>query len=265
MEAGVPVDVSSQPARWGEMLRGSAAPLLAVGPADVADAVEAAQAGDLVQAHLIQTLCSIGRPQIDFYFLRFDRRLEEFQAAGALEALELARQDGLIRHLGLCVTRSATQALSFLQLHDAFEVIMLPSNHYDRSFINTIGPLAKERRVGLIGYRPLNWGHGIPFFALPQEWRLRNLTQSFYGLTLAQAVLNDLARQHTVLVGVRSAEEVRQAIEAPVKELPEGLEAMLDEFRQAFKRDETWLELLEHADPELRNAAARRLRDPQRV
>ena len=105
-------------------------------------------ATDLVQAHLIETLSAVGRDCLDFYFLRIRRTLEEYQVNGALAALEAARGEGHLRFLGLHATGHPLAALGLWQFHDAFEVLLLPDDEDART---TLEPLAKQRRVGVIG------------------------------------------------------------------------------------------------------------------
>lgn len=259
-EADVPIDITSQPGLWGNAFRGSDAFLTAVGAASYENATDETHATDLVQAHLIETLSSIGREYVDIYFLRVRRAMEEFQISGALQALEMARQEGHIRYLGLCCDGPSLATLGLWQFHDAFEVLLVPRNHYDEEPYETLAPLARERRVGVVTSRPLNWGHGLPFVNLPAHWRLRNLTQGFYGLTLAQAAIGELSEDHPVMVGVRSAEEAKSALEAPAQPRPAGLREFLRPFIESFEDDAQWEQLAATGNPLERQAALRRQR-----
>lgn len=260
LEGNCPIDVSGQPGLWGGALRGKEACILTIGDGGISRATEEAHAMHLLQAHLIETLCAVGRETLDYYFLRIRGRLEEYQINGALTALELARQEGHLRYLGICCDGPAMATLAAWQFHDAFEALLIPRNHYDQDDYKALSPLAHERRVGVITSRPLEWGFGLPFTELPSQWRLRNLTQSFYGLTIGQAAISDLAKNNPVLVSVRTPKEVRLALEAVGKTLPEGLDAMLEPFRQAFEDDECWQAMLSAEEPWLKEAAQRRLK-----
>lgn len=260
VEAQTVIDISRGPALWGGAMRGTEAMVMSLGGLDIERATDEKHASDLVQAHLIQTLSAFGREYLDLYFLQIRRALEEYQINGALEALEMARQEGHIRHIGICCDGPALAILGLWQFHDAFEVLLVPRNHYDQEAYTTLEPLARERRVGVVTSKALNWGYEMPFVKLPTQWKLRNLTQSFYGMTLAQAAIADLAKDYPVLVGVRSPEEVRLAVEAPSLELPEGLDAMIGTYRDAWDNDEEWKLLLNDPDPIVRKAAERRLR-----
>ena len=260
LEANTPIDITSQPALWGGKMRGTEATLCSIGTTEYERSNDETHACDLVQAHLIEILSSIGREKLDFYFFRVRTNAEEYQISGALQALEWAKQEGHVAHIGICCDGPSLATLGAWQFHDAFEVLLVERNHYNSEPYDTLAPLAKERRVGVITSRPLNWGFGIPFVSLPEHWRLRNLTQSFYGLSLAQAVIADLAEDHPVLVGVRSPEEVQQAVKAIELPRPSGLEAMLEPFIQSFDDEEQWKALLTCEHPEIRAAAMRRTR-----
>jgi len=236
LESGAPIDITNQPALWGGKLRGKPGTLLAIGSTDYENANDEAHACDLVQAHLIETLSAIGREKIDLYYFRVKRMAEEYQLSGALQALELAKQEGHIGHIGICCDGPSFSTLGAWQFHDAFETLLVPRNHFSRESYDTLAPLARERRVGIVTNSPLNWGSGESFTNSEEHWKLRNLTQSFYGQTLAQAVIADLAVDHPVLVGVRSPQEVEQAVSSPSKPRPEGLSAMLQPFIESFSR-----------------------------
>jgi hypothetical protein len=142
---GVPLDISASPGLFGGLLRGSAQPeLLQVSSTDYENAYSAAHAGDLIQAHLLETLSAIGRDHIDFYLLRSRRKLEDKVLNGALESLELARQEGHIRFLGLYVEGQEADSLANWQAHDAFEVICLEGDATE------LRSLATSRRVGVL-------------------------------------------------------------------------------------------------------------------
>lgn len=255
VESGVPIDVTSMPALWGGHMRGTDACLTCVSNSDFERATDDKHASDLIQAHLIETLSCVGRDYFDFYFLRIRRAVEEYQIAGALEAMEMARQEGHIRFMGICCDGPSLSTLGTWQFRDAFDALLVPRNHYDPEPYETLAPMARERRVGVVTSRPLNWGYGLPFVDLPSQWRLRNLTKSFYGQSLAQAVIGELSQDAPVMVGVRSAKEVVEAIEAPSKRRPDGLREFLQPFVEAWDSEETW------EAPELSVAATRRSRE----
>lgn len=140
------IDISKRPALWGGFMRGTDSLLMAVGGGDCALAPDASTASHSVQAKLISLLSCIGRDHIDFFFLDYRSAWEEWQISGALEALETAKQDGIVRFIGLAHGGHELATLGMWQFHDAFEAIFLGAGAgYD-----TLAPMAKERRVGIL-------------------------------------------------------------------------------------------------------------------
>lgn len=143
--AGVPLDITVQTAVWGGAMRATEAFVLAVGTADYERGTDDRHSGELIQAHLLQTLSAIGRECLDLYLLRVRKSVEEFQISGALESLEMARQEGYIRHVGICCDGPEMATLGVWQFHDAFEVLLAPP-----TALTTLAPLAAQRRVGVL-------------------------------------------------------------------------------------------------------------------
>lgn len=144
------LDISVNPGLWGGQMRGTDALLMARGNSDIENATDSRHAFDLTQAHLLQTLSAIGREQIDFYFLKIRRVLEEYQIEGALEALASAREEGHIAHLGIDAEGPGLAVLGVWQFHDAFEVAILPNPSERPQDFSMLASLGAERRVGLV-------------------------------------------------------------------------------------------------------------------
>ncbi|MEZ0325360.1 MAG: hypothetical protein ACAH95_05600 [Fimbriimonas sp.] len=144
--SGLPLDLSTMPALWGGKMRGSGGVLSCVSSADYERANDSGHAGNLVQAHLIESLSCIGREFWDFYFLRFRGSVSESILSGVFEALEMAKQEGHIRFVGLCSEGSASATLSMWSLHDAFDAILIPR----AEDVGVLGGMARQRRVGVL-------------------------------------------------------------------------------------------------------------------
>lgn len=127
-------------------MRGTEAIVSCLSSSALETATDSTHAVDLVHAHLIEVLSCLGREHLDFYFLRIRRMVEEFQLAGALEAMELARQEGHIRFLGLACDGPPLATLSVWQFHDAFDAVLIPSAEAGKTLV----PLARERRAGVL-------------------------------------------------------------------------------------------------------------------
>lgn len=150
VQAGGPVDVSAGTSVWGPALGSATVPILAVLGREVEDAPDAETASRLVTGSLIAALSCLGRPQLDFAVLPVRRALEEFQVDGALSALESARQDGLIRFLGLACRGPGLVALGLWQFRDAFDVVIVPARGLHGDAYDILEPLARQRRVGIV-------------------------------------------------------------------------------------------------------------------
>jgi len=156
------LDISPAPAVWGRFLREQAIQLqIAVAtPTNLLlHAPDARIAANLLQSHIIETLCAIGRTHIDYYFLSLHETPNEMQLSGALEALELARQEGQIGAIGLAAYGAPLAILALWRTHDAFEVALLPD---EAERLQTLLPEAHARRVGVVvltdGSRPPDKG-----------------------------------------------------------------------------------------------------------
>lgn len=107
--------------------------------------VLARRAAELTEAHLIETLSAIGRPCIDFYAVSVHSGWGEATLNGVLEALESARQDGMVGHFGLALEGDGRKAIGLWQMRDAFEFVIAP-----KALQSTVQPLAAARNVGLV-------------------------------------------------------------------------------------------------------------------
>lgn len=126
-------------------MRGTSATLLAVGGAGLNQAPDEEKAFASIHAHLIELMSAVGRDWIDIYFLRIRGPLQEHQISGALSALTDAREDGVIRHVGVYVEGSPHATRLIWQFNDAFELALLPPQH-----VETLRDLAVERRAGIV-------------------------------------------------------------------------------------------------------------------
>lgn len=144
------LDITPAPALWGRFLREVENTLQVVVASPVnllLQASDARVAANLIQSHLIETLCAIGREHIDYYFLSLHESPTEAQLSGALEALEIARQEGQVGATGVAAWGAPVAMLALWRSHDAFEVAMLPR---EADALQTLLPEARARRVGVI-------------------------------------------------------------------------------------------------------------------
>ncbi len=209
-ESQCPINVTGQPALWGAKLRGTTSPLICISSIDYQDAQDEAHACHLVQAHMIQVLSCLGREKLDFYYLRVRRAVEEFQISGALQAMELAKQEGHIEYLGICSDGPAMATLANWQFHNAFDTLLVPRSRFSQEAYQTLEPLARERRVGVVTSNPFK---GSDTHSVVEAMELADgNTNRFSSSELTQFLLKDLSNDHPVLVDVRSAKDIEQAV-----------------------------------------------------
>jgi hypothetical protein len=170
--------------------------LVACGSWAVSHARDSKQAFDTVTSDLVALLSSIGRDHIDFYFVTVRHALEERQAAGMVEALDAAKDEGLLRFAGLRCDGPGLAGLGLWRLHDAFEAVMAPRNPAVTEPYRTLAPLAHERRVGFVARSPFRWGLGPPAPEVP------GLAETAFGW-LTAAMMDS-----PVIVGVGDASEI---------------------------------------------------------
>ncbi|HEY0868596.1 MAG TPA: hypothetical protein VGE01_14525 [Fimbriimonas sp.] len=174
LASGAPIDLTTGPALWGGFMRGTDAFLTIAGNRDYERATDDRHSADLVSAHLLESLSAIGRESWDIYFLRVRQAVEEYQISGALEALEMAKQEGHVRYLGLLCDGPALATLGMWQFHDAFEALLVK----DQDGFDTLSPMAKSRRVGVVRAEGVAGGDGPTLITVRSAEDVRRATRS---------------------------------------------------------------------------------------
>ena len=133
---------------------------------------------------------------------------------GALEALLEARDQGLIRHLGISSHRSDA-ALAALERFD-FDVVLIPMNVVEREPLDALIPLCRERDVAVTVMKPL--ATGLLPASLALKWLLNQPVASIVpGITTLEELEEDAAVGHAPHAltdeEVRQVEEVRRSLE----------------------------------------------------
>ncbi len=243
-QGGHPLDVTNNIALWGGLLRDQNFPAVIFGTHESENAVDENHAATLVSAHIVQSISSLGGRPITFYFLPIRRAWEEFQIDGTLQALEMAREDGLIKHFGLWAEGHPLAVLGWWQFRDAFEALMIPHHPPAEEHIKTLVPLAKERRVGYVGCQSLSWGTGCAVSELSAE------------SDAAAKLISHSATEMPVMVGVRSPGEIRTAREAVANPTPH--DSLVQELMAKVNDPLAWSKLNNDARPWVRRAACSR-------
>lgn len=235
------IDVSAGAGRYGHLLHGKDVMVCSFGGTDLSRATGGEHAASLLGAHLIETLSSIGRASVDFYFLRLKDRLGENVLNGALNCLDDAKNDEVVRFIGLYAEGESTIVQSMWQFHDAFEAVMIPRNPQREQEYQALAAMAIEKRVGLASCHPFNWGRGVPFFMQSAlDWSDGAKALAFY------------AQSGPVLVGVRSADEVKMCREAL-----DGLGVDPQAFLTSYDEPGAFSHLADHADSWVREMEVR--------
>ncbi len=200
-----PIEISSSQVMWGHYLRGADVPFIGLIGREVSRAGDAASASRMLQASLLALLSALGRDCLEFCFLPVKTALEEHQISGALEAMEEAREEGLVKFFGLQVLGSPWAAQSVWQFHDAFEAVMIPQTPSGECEAS-LRPMAESRRVGVVISSPLSFGSESSMGA-------HTLVQAAAGDASPHiSLLAASAKKGPVLLGVKSLQEMEEAL-----------------------------------------------------
>jgi hypothetical protein len=140
----LPLDLSLNTSLWGMGLEPDTS-IVVVGGIDIENAVSQEHAADLLESYLFQVICSLRGKSIETFFLDIRKPLKPHQIQGALETIETARTDGILKFVGLHST-SSDNLMSAWTDNDAFEFIMAPQD----SLTETVVSLSRSRGVGLV-------------------------------------------------------------------------------------------------------------------
>lgn len=138
------IDATGMPAILGARLR-KPRQFMIRGGLGLENAGTAGRAADQMGGEIIEALSSTLQTSLEFFMLRIRSPLEEHQIEGALSALEEAKTDGLIGHIGLSVESPA--AIPIWQLNDGFDIVLVSPT--EDLYVQTL-KLATARRVGLV-------------------------------------------------------------------------------------------------------------------
>jgi uncharacterized protein len=135
-------------------------------------------------------------------------------AGGALEALLEARDQGLVRHIGISSHRSDA-ALAALARFD-FDVVLIPMNVVEREPLAALIPLCREKGVAVTIMKPL--ATGLLPASLALKWLLNQPVASIVpGITTLEELEEDAAVGHAPYALTPEeelqVEEVRRSLE----------------------------------------------------
>lgn len=142
------IDISQRPGLFGGLIAGKGSLVMAVGGGDCSRAPDASWAKNFVEAKLVSVLSCLRQDHLDFFFLDYTGPWEEFQINGALEAIESARQDGLIRFSGLAASGNDLATEAMWNFHDAFDAVLMRPESYESALYS----LSLKFRAGVVTY-----------------------------------------------------------------------------------------------------------------
>jgi predicted aldo/keto reductase-like oxidoreductase len=171
-----------------------------------------------------------------FHNLRFPEQYEQVMGdEGFMAAMEEAREQGLVRHIGFSSHRYH-ETMKRAILSGRFETGMFAYNILNDEMVDDeVLPLASAHDIGVIIMKPLAGG---ALTQPPAEIR----EQTGFGITAADALRFVLANKHVTVAipGMRSKDEVRENVETAetleqlsaerTRELVEAAEALGKDF-----------------------------------
>jgi len=197
-----------------------------------------ARDGASIRAELEDALNRLGADYLDlctFYYLETESEWKEIcRRGGALEQLQRAREEGLIRAWGP-TTHQRKLAVKTAE-SGLIDLLMIRYNAAHRGAEEEIFPLAVERKIPVIAYTCLRWGALIKPTRLDPEGFIPPRAKDCYRFALSHPA-------------------VSVALMAPSNraELEEDLE-LLDEWRPLSQDEQRWL--IQHGERVRKTAGA---------
>lgn len=155
--------------------------------------------------HLEETLKNLRTDYLDLWQVHDVRTAEEieeiFSPAGAINAFIEARQKGHVRFIGVTGHHDPFIIRKCLEMFD-FDTVLVPVNpaeHANRSFVDTVIPLARAQGMGIIGMKVYLRGlvEKLPFY---------KTMQPFLNFALSQDV-------STVVIGCDTVQQLEENID----------------------------------------------------
>ncbi|MEL4319409.1 aldo/keto reductase [Leifsonia sp. YIM 134122] len=201
---------------------------------------------DGVRRSVHESLERLGLDRIDIAYLHDPDDHGAEAHAEAIPALIELREEGVVRAVGTGMNQSAMPA-EFVRRHDV-DVIMLAGRYtlLEQGALDDLMPLAEERGVGIVAAAVYNSGllsrprppadalydyAPAPAELIAKANDIADVCEEF-GITLPEAAIAYPLRHPavvSVVVGMRTAEQVRGTAERYEREIPEEFWAALDD------------------------------------
>ncbi len=172
--------------------------------------------------HLSTTLNNLRTDYLDLWQIhdvRTGQDLKEiFGPGGAIETFQRARQEGLVRYVGITGHQDPSVLLKAFALFD-FDTILMPVNPAEpahKSFIDSVLPEARRRGMGIIGMKVLCRGLGLqlPGYGSVNPW-------------IRYALSHDVS---AIVLGCDNVKQVEENVAAAIAATP-----MKEEERRAVE------------------------------
>jgi len=188
------------------------------------------------RAELEHAMTLLRTDHLDACFLHSVSGIDSYEkvmsAGGALETLMRARDEGLVRHLGISIHRDLRVMRRAIE-SGAFEIMMLVCNVIDNE--NTMAemlPLARQRNIGVLAMKALGGGTLIPS---PEAGFSREECDRVVRDAIRCVLRNPLVT--AAPVGFANPAEVDAAVEAAT--MPPITDVEIDALRAALVRMKT--------------------------
>ena len=164
------------------------------------------------EQHLSATLKNMKTDYLDLWQVhdvRSGQDLEEiFGPGGAIETFQRARQEGLVRFIGITGHQSPAVILRAFKMFD-FDTVLMPVNPAEpayKSFIDSVLPEAVRRGMGIIGMKVLCRGLGLqlPGYNSVEPW-------------IRYALSHEVS---TLVIGCETVNQVEQNVKAAIAATP---------------------------------------------
>ena len=175
------------------------------------------------RVHLTTTLDNMKTDYLDLWQVhdvRTEQDLDEiFGPGGAIEAFRWAREEGLVRYVGVTGHQDPEIIVKAFDMFD-FDTVLMPVNPAEpsyKSFIDSVLPEARRRDMGIIGMKVLCRGLGLqlPGYGTVEPW-------------IRYALSHDLS---TIVIGCDTVKQVEENVAAAIAAIP-----MTEEERSSIEK-----------------------------
>ncbi len=181
--------------------------------------------------HLAATLNNMKTDYLDLWQVHDVRTeqdlLEIFGPGGAIEAFRRAKEEGLVRFVGITGHQAPSVLLRAFTMYD-FDTVLMPVNPAEpahRSFIDSVLPEALQRGMGVIGMKVLCHGLGLqlPGYNSVEPW-------------IRYALSHNVS---TIVIGCETARQVEENVAAAIAAVPmiEEEKRLIEKAAARYARD----------------------------